>query len=59
MLRVLIVDDEPLARRRLDILLKAIPDVEVAGAAPDGSTARRCSASCAPTSCCSTSRCRA
>ncbi|MDB5422676.1 MAG: lytR [Phenylobacterium sp.] len=41
MLRVLIVDDEPLARRRLDILLKAIPDVEVAGAAPDGLAARR------------------
>ena len=41
MLRVLIVDDEPLARRRLDILLKAIPDVEVAGAAPDGAAARR------------------
>ncbi len=41
MLRVLIVDDEPLARRRLDILLKAIPDVEAAGAAPDGAAARR------------------
>ncbi len=40
-MRVLIVDDEPLARRRLDILLKAIPDVEVAGAAPDGEAARR------------------
>ena len=39
--RVLIVDDEPLARRRLDILLKAIPDVEVAGAAQDGAAARR------------------
>jgi two-component system LytT family response regulator len=41
MLRVLIVDDEPLARHRLDILLKAIPDIEVAGAAPDGAAARR------------------
>jgi DNA-binding LytR/AlgR family response regulator len=41
MLRVLIVDDEPLARRRLDILLKGIADVEVVGSAPDGATARR------------------
>jgi len=41
MLRVLIVDDEPLARRRLDILLRAIPDIEVVGAAPDGAAARR------------------
>lgn len=41
MLRVLIVDDEPLARRRLDILLKDIADVEVAGAAPHALAARR------------------
>jgi DNA-binding LytR/AlgR family response regulator len=41
MLRVLIVDDEPLARRRLDILLKDIPDVVVAGAAPHAMSARK------------------
>ncbi|MGZ3375859.1 MAG: LytR/AlgR family response regulator transcription factor [Phenylobacterium sp.] len=41
MLRVLIVDDEPLARRRLEILLREQPDVELAGAASDGIAARR------------------
>jgi DNA-binding LytR/AlgR family response regulator len=41
MLRVLIVDDEPLARRRLDILLKDIPDVTVAGAAPHAMAAKK------------------
>ena len=39
MLRVLIVDDEPLARRRLEILLREQPDVELVGAASDGITA--------------------
>jgi DNA-binding LytR/AlgR family response regulator len=38
---VLIVDDEPLARRRLEILLKDQPDVTVVGAAADGVEARR------------------
>ena len=41
MLRVLIVDDEPLARRRLEILLKDQSDVTVVGAAADGLEARR------------------
>src|ERR1700748_2280877 len=41
MLRVLIVDDEPLARRRLEILLREQPDVELVGAAADGIAARR------------------
>jgi DNA-binding LytR/AlgR family response regulator len=41
MLRVLIVDDEPLARRRLEILLREQPDVELVGAASDGITARK------------------
>ncbi len=36
MLRVLVVDDEPLGRRRLLDLLKAEPDVEVVGTAADG-----------------------
>ncbi len=35
-LRVLVVDDEPLGRRRLLDLLKAEPDVEVLGTAADG-----------------------
>ena len=41
MLRVLIVDDEPLARRRLEILLREQPDVELVGAAADGIAARK------------------
>jgi len=41
MLRVLIVDDEPLARRRLEILLREQPGIELAGAASDGVAARR------------------
>jgi two-component system, LytTR family, response regulator len=38
-MRVLIVDDEPLARRRLAQLLEARPDVEVAGEADGGAEA--------------------
>lgn len=41
MLRVLIVDDEPHARRRLEILLREQPAVELVGAASDGAAARR------------------
>jgi DNA-binding LytR/AlgR family response regulator len=41
MLRVLIVDDEPLARRRLEILLREQADVELVGAASDGIAARK------------------
>ncbi len=40
-LRVLIVDDEPLARRRLEILLREQAQVELVGAAADGLAARR------------------
>jgi DNA-binding LytR/AlgR family response regulator len=40
-LRVLIVDDEPLARRRLEILLRDQAEVELVGAASDGVAARR------------------
>src|SRR5687767_5451187 len=38
-LRVLVVDDEPLGRRRLLDLLADEPDVEVVGTAVDGSAA--------------------
>jgi two-component system, LytTR family, response regulator len=38
-LRVVIVDDEPLARRRLKALLKAEPSVEVVGESEDGESA--------------------
>lgn len=47
-LRVLIVDDEPLARRRLEILLREHGDVELAGAAADGVAARRMIAELSP-----------
>ncbi len=40
-LRVLIVDDEPLARRRLEILLREQEAVELVGAASDGVAAHR------------------
>ncbi|HEY2752294.1 LytTR family DNA-binding domain-containing protein [Phenylobacterium sp.] len=40
-LRVMIVDDEPLARRRLEILLRDQDAVELVGAAADGVAARR------------------
>jgi DNA-binding LytR/AlgR family response regulator len=48
MLRVLIVDDEPLARRRLEILLRDQPQVEMIGAAADGLAARAMIAERAP-----------
>ncbi len=35
-MRVLVVDDEPIARRRLVRMLQRLPDVEVAGQASDG-----------------------
>jgi DNA-binding LytR/AlgR family response regulator len=47
-LRVLIVDDEPLARRRLEILLREQTSVELVGAAPDGFAARRMIAELSP-----------
>jgi two-component system, LytTR family, response regulator len=40
-LRALIVDDEPVARKRLRTLLKAEPDVEVLGECEDGESALR------------------
>jgi DNA-binding LytR/AlgR family response regulator len=47
-LRVLIVDDEPLARRRLEILLREQDGVELVGAAADGLAARGLIAEQAP-----------
>ncbi len=47
-LRVLIVDDEPLARRRLEILLREQPGIDLTGAAADGAVARRMIAERAP-----------
>ena len=38
-MRVVIADDEPLALRRLEIALDAIPDVEIVGVADDGKQA--------------------
>ena len=38
-IRVLLVDDEPLARQRLRALLEAEPDLEIAGECADGSQA--------------------
>jgi two-component system LytT family response regulator len=38
-LRVVVVDDEPLGRRRVEDALRSHPDVEVAGTAGDGQTA--------------------
>jgi DNA-binding LytR/AlgR family response regulator len=48
MLKVLIVDDEPLARRRLEILLRDLPDTTLVGAAADGAAADRLIAELAP-----------
>jgi two-component system, LytTR family, response regulator len=48
MLRVLIVDDEPLARARLDRLLDNDPAVEIVGHAESGADAARAIASAAP-----------
>lgn len=47
-LRILVVDDEPLARRRLEILLRDEPAVQLVGAAADGVAARRMIAELTP-----------
>jgi two-component system LytT family response regulator/two-component system response regulator AlgR len=47
-MRVLIVDDEPLARRRLEILLRELPDATLVGAAGDGLAANRMIAELGP-----------
>ncbi len=47
-MRVLIVDDEPLARRRLEILLRDQDDIELVGTAADGLVAGRMIAEHAP-----------
>jgi two-component system LytT family response regulator len=48
MLRTLIVDDEPLARARLDRLLRDDPGVEIVGHAQSGAEAADCIACTAP-----------
>ena len=40
-IRVLVVDDEPLVRRGIQMILGAQPDIEVAGWAADGREALR------------------
>jgi DNA-binding NarL/FixJ family response regulator len=47
-MRVLIVDDEPPARARLQRLLETAADIEVVGTAQDGEDALRQVAACAP-----------
>jgi two-component system, LytTR family, response regulator len=57
--RTLIVDDEPLARRRLRTILATEPDVDIVGEASNGTAAVVEIAEKRPTCSCSTSRCRA
>jgi two-component system LytT family response regulator/two-component system response regulator AlgR len=47
-MRILVVDDEPLARRRLEILLRESPEAVLVGAAADGVSASRMIAEHAP-----------
>ena len=47
-LSVLIVDDEPIARRRLERMLASVPGVSVVGTASDGEQARRAVADLSP-----------
>ena len=47
-MRVLVVDDEPLARARVVRMLAAFDDVEVVGEAEDGVAAQAAIARCAP-----------
>ena len=50
--RVLIVDDDPLVRSALTLMLGGQPDLEVVGEAADGRAGRRrAPPSCGPTSC--------
>ena len=56
-LRVLVADDEAIARKRLVRLLGDLPDVELADSAPTRTRSWRRSGRPTWTSCCSTSRC--
>jgi two-component system LytT family response regulator len=47
-LRVLLIDDEPLARDSLRVILSSEPDVDIVGEAGDGSSAVRAIRDCAP-----------
>lgn len=59
MLRVLIVDDEPLARENLRVLLQEQSDIEVVGNVPMRLKASVRCINCARTCCSSIFRCRA
>ena len=56
---VLIVDDHPVVRRGLRVLLEVQDGIEVAGEAGDGATALALAAELTRTSSCSTSSCPA
>ena len=59
-LRVLIVDDEPLARQRLQRILRGEEDLELLTPCADGPIRRRRNPGAAIRTCCfSTCRCRA
>jgi two-component system, LytTR family, response regulator AlgR len=45
-LRTLIVDDEPLALERMQLICRDLPEIEVAGTALDGAEALRLIWSC-------------
>jgi two-component system response regulator AlgR len=53
-LRTLIVDDEPLAVERVQVICAEIPAVRVVGTASDGAAALRLAKSFRPIWCCST-----
>lgn len=57
MLRVLIVDDEPLARENLRVLLQEQPDIEIVGSAQTPLRPLAPFTNCARTCCSSTFRC--
>ena len=57
--RVLMVDDEPLARERLRTLLQDEPGFEIVGEAGDGTTGAESIMALRPTWCSSTCRCPA
>ena len=58
-IRIVVVDDHTLFRRGITALLSRVPGFDVAGEAADGFEGIRPSPRTSPTSCCSTSTCRA
>ena len=57
--RVLVVDDHPIVRQGLALMIDQEPDLEVCAEAEEGARRSRRSRPTARTSCCSTSRCLA